>query len=70
MDKSTLCKSSILAGVLAVGSIAMNAQAAVPDTPKFWEKCAGVSKAGKNDCGALNKKHGCAGQATSNNERQ
>jgi len=38
--------------------------AAVPDQPENWEKCSGVSLAGKNDCGALDGKHGCAGQAT------
>jgi len=37
---------------------------AVPEQPKAWEVCAGVAKAGKNDCGALDGSHGCAGQAT------
>ena len=41
---------------------------AVPDQPKAWEKCTGIAKAGKNDCGALDGKHGCAGQATSDND--
>ena len=30
-----------------------------------FEKCAGIVKAGKNDCG--NSRHGCAGQASSDN---
>ncbi len=30
------------------------------------EKCAGVAKAGKNDCGAAS--HSCAGQAKADNE--
>lgn len=34
---------------------------AVPDQPKEWEKCDGISKAGKNDCGVKGK-HECAGQ--------
>ncbi len=32
------------------------------------EKCYGVAKAGKNDCGSLDGKHGCAGQATVDND--
>jgi uncharacterized membrane protein len=36
---------------------------AVPDQPKNWEKCAGIVKAGMNDCGALDGSHQCAGQA-------
>lgn len=37
---------------------------AVPDQPTAWEKCAGIAMAGKNDCGALDGSHVCAGQAT------
>ena len=37
---------------------------AVPDAPKNWEKCSGVSRAGKNDCGALDKSHACGMKAT------
>ena len=40
----------------------------VPDQPKTWEKCAGVAKAGKNDCGSLDGSHMCAGQATKDND--
>ncbi|MBQ0718800.1 MAG: DUF2282 domain-containing protein [Gammaproteobacteria bacterium] len=40
---------------------------AVPEQPESWEKCAGIAKAGKNDCGALNGSHGCAGQAKADN---
>ncbi|MEN8174558.1 MAG: DUF2282 domain-containing protein [Pseudomonadota bacterium] len=38
---------------------------ALPDAPTAWEKCTGVSKAGMNDCGALDGSHACAGQAKS-----
>lgn len=41
----------------AVATTSMQAQAA-----KKMEKCYGVVKAGKNDCGA--RGHSCAGQAT------
>ncbi|QFU24958.1 DUF2282 domain-containing protein [Shewanella eurypsychrophilus] len=54
-----------VAGILAAGlSVSANA---VPDQPTEWEKCAGIAKAGANDCGALDGSHGCAGQAKGNN---
>ena len=48
---------SALAGLIALGLTAGNAMAEKGDN----EKCAGIAKAGKNDCG--NGKHSCAGQA-------
>lgn len=57
-----------IAGVLTLGAlVAPSASYAVPDQPKNWEKCAGIAKQGKNDCGALDGKHGCAGQAPLDN---
>jgi uncharacterized membrane protein len=53
-----------IAGILAVGVMGASAANAVPDQPGAWEKCAGIVKAGMNDCGALDGKHACAGQAT------
>ncbi len=41
---------------------------AVPDQPESWEKCAGIAKAGKNDCGALDGSHRCSGQATKDSD--
>ncbi|MCG8673432.1 MAG: DUF2282 domain-containing protein [Pseudomonadales bacterium] len=64
MNKSTA--SAAIAGILALGG-ATQATAGVPDQPSTWEKCAGVAKAGKNDCGALDGSHGCAGQAKADN---
>lgn len=56
--------STALSSLLAASSIAVMSSAhAVPDQPEKWEKCAGISKAGQNDCGALDGSHGCAGQA-------
>ena len=70
MSSSSRTKTAI-AGMLAAGAIlAANTASAVPDAPKSWEKCAGIAKTGKNDCGALDKKHGCAGQATMDNSDQ
>lgn len=63
--KDKFLVQSAIAGVIALGC--MNAQA-VPDQPEAWEKCAGIAKAGKNDCGALDGRHGCAGQATRDND--
>ena len=49
-----------LAGVMALGlgTVADEAAAAKPG----FEKCAGIVKAGMNDCGTA--KHDCAGQAS------
>ena len=60
-----------LAGVMAVGAsmMAASATAGVPDSPKQWEKCAGIVKQGMNDCGSLDGKHGCAGQAKMDNDK-
>ena len=58
--------TSTIAGVLAAG-LSMSANA-VPDQPKAWEKCAGIATQGKNDCGALDSSHSCAGQATGDNQ--
>lgn len=52
---------SILAAALAVAVGAAQAQAHSPKLSKEKEKCGGVVKAGKNDCGTA--KHDCAGQA-------
>lgn len=54
--------------LLSLGILAVSQAHAVPDAPRQWEKCAGVVKAGKNDCGALDGKHGCAGQASLDND--
>ena len=65
MKKTALIQSTIL-GIVAAGLAAGAANAAVPKAPTAWEKCAGVSKKGMNDCGALDGKHGCAGHAEAN----
>ena len=60
-------KKAILAATLT-GIAAVSATAhAVPDQPKNWEKCAGIAKAGMNDCGSLDGKHGCSGYAEEHN---
>lgn len=67
MSKKKVLLKTAIVGILALGATAAQA---VPDQPKNWEKCAGISKAGANDCGSLDGKHGCAGQSTSTNSDQ
>lgn len=63
--------AATLASILAIGTSMTSGTAfAVPDQPKAWEKCAGIAKAGMNDCGSLDGKHGCAGQAKMDNDPQ
>ena len=62
--KQTVMNSTIL-GLIALG--AASTVQAVPDQPAVWEKCAGIAKAGKNDCGALDGKHNCAGMSKQDN---
>lgn len=59
-------KHLISAAIIGMSALATSAHA-VPDAPKAWEKCAGIAKAGLNDCGALDGSHGCAGQAKTDN---
>lgn len=64
MKTKTERAQTLVAVALATGSlITSGAALAVPDQPEAWEKCAGVAKAGQNDCGALDGSHDCAGQA-------
>ena len=58
-----------LSSLVALGTVGSTAAHAVPgETVKVWEKCAGIAKAGQNDCGALDGSHGCAGQAAIDND--
>ena len=70
MNRSERTKVA-MASLLAAGALlAANTASAVPSAPEAWEKCAGIAKAGKNDCGALDGKHDCAGNATVDNSDQ
>lgn len=66
MKNSKQVSGAAIASILALGTLS-GAAHAVPDAPKNWEKCAGISKAKMNDCGALDGKHGCASQAPADN---
>lgn len=59
-------KQLITATLIGLGTLASGAHA-VPDAPAQWEKCAGIVKAGMNDCGALDGSHNCSGQAKTDN---
>lgn len=61
MRKSNTLASVALAGAIVLGvSAAANTAQAGDD----MEKCYGVVKAGKNDCGNASGSHSCAGHAT------
>ncbi len=53
-----------IAGVLALGIASANAEGPAKQGANT-EKCYGVAKAGKNDCGTA--KHACAGTAKTDN---
>jgi len=67
MNTKTVATTAI-SSILALGLLTVTSANAVPNQPTSWEKCAGIAKAGKNDCGALNGSHSCAGQATADND--
>ena len=67
MNTKTIATTAI-SSILALGFLTVTTANAVPNQPTAWEKCAGIAKAGKNDCGALNGSHNCAGQATADND--
>jgi len=66
MNKSELIARSAVLGLLAL-SIAGASGTALAAKPGM-EKCAGIAKAGKNDCGT--SKHSCAGQATADSDKE
>lgn len=71
MKKSNLITATAIANILVLGATLATSAHAVPEQPSQWEKCAGIAKAGNNDCGSLNKgakdAHSCAGKATIDN---
>jgi len=64
MNAADRITRTAFASLLAVGLVAVTqgAFAASADS----EKCAGIVKAGKNDCGT--SKHACAGQSKTDND--
>jgi len=60
MEKKTIVNAA-LAGTLGLGLTAAGPAAGADK--KDMEKCYGIAKAGKNDCGSKYTKHACAGQS-------
>jgi len=63
--KVNLKASAAAASILAVALVANTGSAHAGK--EGYEKCQGVAKAGKNDCGANG--HGCAGQAQADGDK-
>jgi uncharacterized membrane protein len=63
MNTTQSILSAAIGGLLVIG-LAGNATAA----DMKMEKCYGVAKAGKNDCGSKAAGHSCAGQANKNSD--
>lgn len=65
MNKKLALTASVLAGILSMAAQAARAEhahdGAMMKDPIATEKCYGVARAGKNDCGT--KAHACAGHA-------
>ena len=75
MKKNETVMRSAIAGVLALGSLAVSGQAMagmgkpmIPTMPAGWEACGGIARAGMNDCGVKTSLHSCAGQAKKDGE--
>jgi uncharacterized membrane protein len=67
MTKTQLLLTTALAGMItAAGPAAQAADNA--DKKPAMEKCGGIAKAGKNDCGT--SKHACAGQAAKDGDKE
>ncbi len=66
MRNTSSLTATAVAGLLTLGLTAAGEQALA--AKEGFEKCAGIVKAGKNDCGT--SKHSCAGQATKNGDKE
>lgn len=60
MNLKSIAIASAIGSLLAAGSASVSAE------EPTMEKCAGISKAGKNDCST--DTHTCAGQAKTDND--
>ncbi len=63
VKKQDKLQALMVAAVATASLVSAGAAQAVPDQPSSWEKCAGIAKAGMNDCGSLDGKHDCGGKA-------
>lgn len=60
--------AAVTAGVIGTLFIGVSTARAVPEQPEYWEKCTGIAKQGKNDCGSTDGRHSCAGKAEKDND--
>jgi uncharacterized membrane protein len=62
MKQTEVVVRSAVASLLAIGlAVTASSTATAKEDKGNMEKCAGIAKAGKNDCGT--SQHACAGQA-------
>ena len=61
MNKSNFSVHAAITGLLAIGTVSLTGAAYAADDHSGDEQCAGVIKAGKNDCAT--SMNDCAGQA-------
>jgi uncharacterized membrane protein len=64
MSQKPSVSSAVLASIIALSATTLSTEALA--AKKGMEKCGGIVKAGKNDCGT--SKHACAGQSKVDNE--
>lgn len=61
-NQTIMAAASLIAGLGATGAFAHDA------VKEGFEKCAGIAKAGKNDCGT--RQHSCAGMAKKDGDKE
>ncbi|MCH7312151.1 DUF2282 domain-containing protein [Acinetobacter sp. ANC 4805] len=61
-------KPILHSSLIALAVLGITASSAASAAKPGMEKCAGIVKAGKNDCGT--SKHSCAGQATKSSDAE
>ena len=67
MERKQLVAAAV-AGLFALGAASGGAFAQPAKQPAGTEKCWGIAKAGKNDCGSNKTAHSCAGQSKADND--
>lgn len=65
---SKLIAHSAIASLLVMGLASGGNALAAKEGKEGMEKCAGIAKAGKNDCGTSN--HSCSGQAKKDGDKE
>ena len=66
MNGKDLAEAAVL-GALALGVLGASGSALAADK-EGMEKCAGIARAGKNDCGT--SKHSCSAQAKADSDKE